>query len=174
MREAALSEMLGAFLSRELLEVVRSTFSGPRHKQSERFDNIWLLSTQAFGAMQKGEVFCTAQSWENHPDTTRLQTVSYHSLSPGRIHIDVDLPEYNVDTNMFTPQLNARLSLSTDTMHLENRTPQLTPIPNEELLGLHARFSKSLAWMDTGKYMDMSRDDGKGQVYYLRLVINGV
>ena len=75
---------------------------------------------------------------------------------------------------MFTPQLNARLSVSTDTMHLENRTPQLTPIPNEELLGLHARFSKSLAWMDTGKYMDMSRDDGKGQVYYLRLVVNGI
>lgn len=77
---------------------------------------------------------------------------------------------------MLTAQLNARLSLSTDTMHLENRTPQITPIPNEELLGLHARFSKSLAWMDTGKYMGMSRDDaiGKGQDYYLRLVFNVV
>ncbi|KAL3468864.1 kinase-like protein [Aspergillus californicus] len=133
----------------QLLEVVHSTFSGPRHERSERTDNIWLLSTQAFGTMQKGEVFFTVQTWETHPDTTRLQT-------------------YNIDTNMSTPQPNARLSFSTDTMRLEKRTPELTPIPNEKLLGLHARFSKSLAWVDTGKYMDMSRNGaiGKGQVVY--------
>lgn len=65
--------------------------------------------------------------------------------------------------------MNARLSLSTYTMHLENRTHQLRPIPNEQLLGLHARFSKSLAWMDAEKYIDMSRDDasGKGHDYYI-------
>lgn len=176
MREAALSEMLAAFLSRKLLGVIRSTFSGSLHERSEGIDNIWLLSTQAFGAMQKGEVFFTVQSWQNHPDTTRLQTVSYHSFTPGGIHVDVNLPKYNVDTNNFKPQLDACLSLPTDTMHLENRTPELTPIPNEELLGIHARFSKSLAWMDTGEYMDTSHDAaiGKDQDYYLQLVFNGV
>ena len=81
MREAGLSEMLGAFLSRELLDSVRSTFSGPRHERLERIDNIWLLSTLAFDAIQNGEVFFTVQSWANNPDTTRSQTVSYHSLS---------------------------------------------------------------------------------------------
>lgn len=73
--------MLGAFLSKELLEAVRSIFSGPGHKQLEGIDNIWLLSTQAFDAMQNGEVFFTVQSWANNPDTTRSQTVGYHSLS---------------------------------------------------------------------------------------------
>ena len=65
--------------------------------------------------------------------------------------------------------MNARLSLSTDTMHLENRTRQLTSLPNEQLLGIHARFSKSLAWMDAKKYIEMPRDDAssKGQNYYI-------
>ncbi|KNG91455.1 hypothetical protein ANOM_000047 [Aspergillus nomiae NRRL 13137] len=112
---AALSEMLGAFLSRERLEI-------------------------AFNAVKEGEVFLIVESRANHPDTTQKQT-------------------YYINANWFKPQHCGRLSLPTDKIHLENRSPQLTPILNEELIGIHTRFSTSLAWMEAQKYMNMSLDD---------------
>lgn len=59
-------------------------------------------------------------------------------------------------SNTFTRGPNVLRSLSTDTMVLENRTPQLTPILDEELFGFHARFSKVLAWMDAKEHMNTS------------------
>lgn len=61
-------------------------------------------------------------------------------------------------TNMFTTQRSIHHSLVTDTMVLENHVPEPTPILNEELLGLHARFSKQLAWIETEKYINMAPD----------------
>lgn len=48
-------------------------------------------------------------------------------------------------------------------MRLENMTPQVTPIPSEELLGVHGRLSTSLAWMDVKEYMDMSSQHATGK-----------
>lgn len=67
--------MLAAFLSRKSLENFRLFFLNPDLQQQERLDTIWLLSTQAFDVVKKGEVFFTVQSWGDHPDTTRIQTV---------------------------------------------------------------------------------------------------
>ncbi|KAG5301481.1 hypothetical protein I7I48_01502 [Histoplasma ohiense] len=120
--------MLEAFLSRKSLENWRSFFSNPHHQESERLDNLWLLSTPAFDAIRKGQVHFKVKTWVNNPDRTRKQT-------------------YFVGSNTFTRGPNVLRSLSTDTMVLENRTPQLTPILDEELFGFHARFSKVLAWM---------------------------
>ncbi|KAB8264687.1 kinase-like protein [Aspergillus pseudonomiae] len=145
---AALSEMLGAFLSRERLEIVRSFFGGAHCKQLERLDNIWMLSTQAFDAVKEGEVFLIVKSRANHPDTTQMQT-------------------YYINTNWFKPQHCGRLSLLTNKIHLENRSPQLTPILNEELIGIHTRFSNSLAWMEAEKYMNTSLEDAKSKAEYL-------
>ncbi|EEH04116.1 conserved hypothetical protein [Histoplasma capsulatum G186AR] len=79
-----------------------------------------------------------------------------HMVSPLAFS-DQDLSEgYFVGSNTFTRGPNVLRSLSTDTMVLENRTPQLTPILDEELFGFHARFSKVLAWMDAKEHMNTS------------------
>ena len=75
--------MLSAFLSKSALESYRSIFSD---QQSDRLDNIILLSHQAFETVAKGEVYLKAQSWSNHLDTTREQTVRY--VSPLNIYSD--------------------------------------------------------------------------------------
>ncbi|EER42191.1 predicted protein [Histoplasma capsulatum H143] len=79
-----------------------------------------------------------------------------HMVSPLAFS-DQDLSEgYFVGSHTFTRGPNVLRSLSTDTMVLENRTPQLTPILDEELFGFHARFSKVLAWMDAKEHMNTS------------------
>lgn len=83
----------------------------------------------------------------------RLASTSPHLPTA---YIDTDQEEYNVDPNKFIPDTNPRFFLPKRTIVLENRTPQLTPILNEELIGLHARFSKSLAWMETKVHMNVS------------------
>ncbi|PWY80248.1 kinase-like protein [Aspergillus sclerotioniger CBS 115572] len=128
-----LLELLRNFLPRELLGAV----CDPRRQEIERLDNLWLLSTLAFDAVKKGEVFLRTQSWGDHSDTTRKQP-------------------YTVGTNFFKPQNPACFPLLKRETLVENRTPQLTLIPNEQLLGIHARFSKPLAWIETKKYMDSS------------------
>lgn len=77
-----------------------------------------------------------------------------------------------MNDNIFTPQQEARRFSLAYTIVLENRTPQLTPIPNEEMLGLNAHFSKPLAWMEVGKYMEMSPNNaiGKAQNRHYRLM----
>ncbi|QKX64195.1 uncharacterized protein TRUGW13939_11368 [Talaromyces rugulosus] len=47
-------------------------------------------------------------------------------------------------------------SLSTNTMIVENRTPELTPILNADLLDFHAHFSKPLAWIEIRKRINTS------------------
>lgn len=155
--------MLNAFLSRNQLRKLRSIFSNPHCQLSERLDTIWSLSTPAFDAVKKGEVFVGVQTWGNNRDTTRIQTVSYISLHFLGVCTDTKKSEYNVDTNMFAPQNNARCFSLTDTIVLENRTPRLIPILNEELLGLNARFSKPFAWMETRKHMDISPNNATGK-----------
>ncbi|KAE8309635.1 kinase-like domain-containing protein [Aspergillus transmontanensis] len=120
---AAFFEMLEAFLSRTVLENWRSVLSSRQQQESEKLDDLWLLSKEASDA--------------EHPDTTINQS-------------------YNVYTNMFSPRSCMDRSFLEDTMTLENHTSQLTPMLNEELLGLHARFSKSLAWMETEKQMNVT------------------
>jgi hypothetical protein len=39
------------------LDDLRSRFTSTQSKQSERLDNLWLLSTEAFDAVEKGEIF---------------------------------------------------------------------------------------------------------------------
>ncbi|PYH95642.1 kinase-like protein [Aspergillus ellipticus CBS 707.79] len=122
--------MLRHFLPNELIQAVWA----PQHEQRDRLDNIWLLSTQAFHAFQAGEVFLTTQRWGDHSDTARKQT-------------------YSLKTNWFKPEEHTYLALLMDEVLIENRIPQLAPILNQQLLGVHARFSESLAWIDTKKHM---------------------
>jgi hypothetical protein len=60
---------------------------------------------------------------------------------------------------MFMPMADGQLTLSIESMLLENRFPQGAPILSEKLLGLHARFSKSLQWIETTKYIGSRFDD---------------
>ncbi|KAK2871593.1 hypothetical protein FQN49_003025 [Arthroderma sp. PD_2] len=132
--------MLSIFLSRKALDVLCSSPLGLDCKQPEGLENIWLLSTKAFDALKEGKVFLTVQTWIKQPDTTRKQS-------------------YNAYTNNYKPPHCGRLFLPSETVHIENRTPQSTPILNEELLAVHAQFSKSLAWMGVQDYMDVSLND---------------
>jgi hypothetical protein len=46
-----------------------------------------------------------------------------------------------------------------ESMLLEKRIPHQTPILDEQVLGLHARFSKLLAWMEAASYMGKQFND---------------
>lgn len=68
--------MLSAFLSRDLLEAARRLVPvHPPCGEPESFSNLWLLSAEAFAAMEKGEVSLDVRSWENEPDTSLAQSV---------------------------------------------------------------------------------------------------
>ncbi|KAE8147929.1 hypothetical protein BDV25DRAFT_131670 [Aspergillus avenaceus] len=87
--------------------------------------------------------------------------IEYVHMTPPCVFTDPDLAEgYTVDANLFRPQCDPWLYTMTDEVLLDNKTPELTPIISEELLHIHARFSKSLAWMDAKQYMDTSVDNG--------------
>ncbi|KAF3480716.1 uncharacterized protein GIQ15_06063 [Arthroderma uncinatum] len=140
-----LFEMLNAFLSGKVLDVVRSSMLDLDPKQPVKLDNLWLLSTPASDAFKEGEVYLTVQTWKKQPDTSRKQT-------------------YSAKTNIYKPLHCPRLSMPTETIHIENRTPQSTPILNEELLAIHAGFSSPLAWIEVSKYMDVSvKDTSRGK-----------
>ncbi|GKZ29632.1 hypothetical protein AbraIFM66950_005786 [Aspergillus brasiliensis] len=126
-------EMLCEFLSPELLEILKD-----RQEPSQRLDNIWLLSKQAFSDLEKGTVFLQRRDWKSFPDPTRKQA-------------------YTVVTNLARPRLYPISSLDADEVVLESRN-QL-PIIKEELFEIHACFSKTLAWMDVKRYIISSPDD---------------
>ncbi|KAE8352475.1 kinase-like protein [Aspergillus coremiiformis] len=139
----SLFEMLSRFLSRELLEVACSS----AYKQLETLDNLWLLSTQVFNVVEKGVLFLTAQSWRNDPDVPEKQI-------------------YNIHTNLFKPQRYACLYRLRHEIKLVNRTPQITPSLSVKLVDIHARFSKSLVWLETKEYMDATVDGAQGRGLY--------
>ena len=71
-----LSDILSAFLSKSLVQRLRSL-------ALERLDNVILLSTEAFYTMRTGSIFFKVRTWDDHPDTTLIQTVSnYRGLQP--------------------------------------------------------------------------------------------
>ncbi|KAH8426416.1 aminoglycoside phosphotransferase family protein [Aspergillus melleus] len=75
---------------------------------------------------------------------------------------DNNFLKFGIYTNSIHPQEDAWLV--PDEVVLESKIPQLAPIVSEVLLGIHARFSKSLAWIETKKYMDASRDDASENI----------
>lgn len=141
--------MLCEFLSPELLEILNE-----RQEQPQRLDNLWLLSKQAFSDLAKGTVYLQRRDWKSFPDPTRKQAVSIPDASEG---IDIDLTKYTVVTNLARPRLYPISSLDADEVVLESRN-QL-PIIKEELFEIHARFSKSLAWMNVKRHIVSSPDD---------------
>ena len=44
---------------------------------------------------------------------------------------------------------------------LENKATGTTPIPHKDLFGLHAQFSKALAWMEARRHMIEQQDPGR-------------
>jgi hypothetical protein len=50
------------------------------------------------------------------------------------------------------------IDLSDRVMLLEDKTTAKTPIPRKDLFALHARFSKSLAWMEARREIIEQRD----------------
>lgn len=69
--------MLGSFLPEDLLDVLRLAFSRSHPKDSERLDNIWLLSTRAFDVVQSGGLFFEAKRWKKGHDPNREQSVGF-------------------------------------------------------------------------------------------------
>lgn len=63
--------------------------------------------------------------------------------------------------------------MSTRSIRFESRNPEQAPILNEELLGIHARFSQPLAWIQATKYLntDFDGNTGKTHVLIYRLVL---
>ncbi|OJD20226.1 hypothetical protein ACJ73_08439, partial [Blastomyces percursus] len=128
-------DMLKAFMSEEYFKKI----SAMQSSQPEKLDNVWLLSMETFETMRTGTIFFKVQTWENQPEPALKQT-------------------YLVETNLFTPKPDNRTAIQTRSMTLENRIPQEASIVSEELLSLHARFSQSLAWVETMKYVGAQFD----------------
>ncbi|KAL5366488.1 hypothetical protein BJX96DRAFT_182634 [Aspergillus floccosus] len=126
-------EMLSNSLPEDLLKAACK----PSDAEQERLDNLFLLSTQAFHAFKTGEMYLAAQRWRNKSDITPTQSI------------------YDVGINVFYPEHRVYLSLLLDEVHIENRTPLLTPR------------------MQTNEYMDASLDDSRNaSPYYCRRLIS--
>lgn len=67
--------MLNAFLSKECVDSLRSIFP-LNSKQTERLDNLWLLSAPAFELVEAGEVWFKVRSWDKTDGPTHKQSVS--------------------------------------------------------------------------------------------------
>lgn len=62
---------------------------------------------------------------------------------------------------MFASKPGSRHLPLIEEMALENRTPERTLIINEEVLKLHARLSKAMAWEQAAKYVGTKFGSGK-------------
>ncbi|KAK2759209.1 hypothetical protein FQN53_008152 [Emmonsiellopsis sp. PD_33] len=137
-KSSSVLEMLKVFISEESFKKIPlSAAAGPSSRQE--LDNVWLLSADAFETMRTGTIRFTVPRWENHTEPALKQC-------------------YMVKTNRFIPRRDYKTAVNTRSMTLENRTPEQASIVSKELLSLHARFSKSFAWIGTAKYIGVQFD----------------
>ncbi|KAK2809485.1 hypothetical protein FQN50_003753 [Emmonsiellopsis sp. PD_5] len=137
-KSSSLLEMLKVFISEELLnKIPLSVAAGPSRQQE--LDNVWLLSAEAFETTRTGTICLTVPRSENQHEPALKQ-------------------RYLVKTNQFSPKRDYKTAVNTGFMTLENRTPERASIVSKELLGLHARFSKAFAWIETAKYIGVQFD----------------
>ncbi|PYI27471.1 hypothetical protein BP00DRAFT_439157 [Aspergillus indologenus CBS 114.80] len=99
--------------------------------------------------------------------------IEYVHMIPPCVFTDPDLAEgYTIDANLFRPQCDPWLYMMADEVILDNSTPELAPMISEGLLHIHARFSKSLAWMDAKQYMDASINNGTERKSFSPLLVS--
>ncbi|PGG99930.1 hypothetical protein AJ79_08367 [Helicocarpus griseus UAMH5409] len=131
-------------------------FLDPRNSEESALSGMLevYLSTKSLENYRSTCPSMGSQEFERLDNIWLLSAQAFDAVKGGGVYFKGQ--NYSTHPDKTRRQTEGYKYFSSSRLVLENRTPELTPTLNEKWLEIHARFSKSLAWMEVQKHIDTS------------------